>query len=106
MRDNRLFAAVKPGCGTSTIGGCRYGLSWARGSANGRSVVQHDGSWSGARSFLRLYQTTDQVDTRPRLVIAIMPIGATAMRATTSPPSISSARDDLGAEILATEVED
>ena len=72
VRDNRLFAPVRTNCGTSTSGACHNGLAWERTSANGRSVVEHGGSWSGARSFLRLYRRSGQFDTRPQLVIAIM----------------------------------
>ena len=52
VRDNRLFAAVSPSCGTSTAGACEYGLSWQRGSANGRSVVaaRADRGWERGRS--------------------------------------------------------
>ncbi len=65
VRDNRLFAAVKPGCGSSTSGACGYGLGWARGESGGRSIVSHTGSWTGARAHIRLYRNDG-------LVIAIM----------------------------------
>lgn len=76
-RDNRLFSAVQPGCGTSTSGACAYGLSWKRGGDNGRRILEHGGSWRGARSHLRLYRKKSAfpIPGQPgndELVIAIM----------------------------------
>jgi CubicO group peptidase (beta-lactamase class C family) len=65
VRDNRLWAAVAPGCGSSTSGRCRYGLGWSRGTVNSRRVADHDGSWTGARAFIRAYRDDG-------LVIAVM----------------------------------
>ena len=65
VRDNRLWAPVRPGCGASTGGACRYGLGWSRGTSNGRRIVDHDGSWTGARAFIRIYRDNG-------LVVAIM----------------------------------
>ena len=66
IRDNRLWASVKSGCrATATSGACRYGLGWSRGTVGGRRVVDHDGSWTGARAFIRIYRDDG-------LVLAIM----------------------------------
>lgn len=65
VRDNRLWAAVRPGCGASTGGNCAFGLGWARGSSGGRRIVDHSGSWTGARAYIRVYRDDG-------LVIAIM----------------------------------
>lgn len=65
VRDNRLWAAVRPGCGASTSGNCGFGLGWARGSSDGRRTVDHSGSWTGARAYIRVYRDDG-------LVIAIM----------------------------------
>jgi CubicO group peptidase (beta-lactamase class C family) len=65
VRDNRLFASVKAGCGTTTSGSCQYGLGWVRSTLSDRRIVDHDGSWTGARAFIRLYRDNG-------LVVAIM----------------------------------
>lgn len=65
VRDNRLWAAVASGCGTSTSGNCQYGIAWARGSSSGHRIAAHSGAWTGARSYIRVYRDDG-------LVIAIM----------------------------------
>ena len=65
VRDNRLWAAVKSGCGSSTSGACAYGLGWARGYFGSRRVVDHVGAWTGAHSLILVYRDDG-------LVIAVM----------------------------------
>ena len=64
-RDGRMWTPVRTGCGTSTSGSCRNGLAWALNSIGGRRVAEHDGTWTGARAFLRAYRDDG-------LVVAIM----------------------------------
>lgn len=56
-RDNRLWQRVNT---SSSVG-----LAWFRGTSDGRRIVAHGGSWTGARSYLRIYRDDG-------LVIAIM----------------------------------
>lgn len=56
-RDNRLWQAVN--------GATTTGLAWGITTHNGRRIVQHNGSWTGANSFIRIYRDDG-------LVIAIM----------------------------------
>ncbi|HET8938762.1 MAG TPA: serine hydrolase [Polyangiales bacterium] len=65
VRDTRLFSPVAPGCAGSTAGICQNGVAWELGTSSGRFVVEHGGSWTGARSFVRIYPNDD-------LVVAIM----------------------------------
>lgn len=60
-RDNRLWSPVGSGCNWPSGGKCRNGLGWRVY----HSFVEHGGSWTGARSNLRIYPDDD-------LVIAIM----------------------------------
>ena len=64
-RDNRMWTPVRAGCGASTSGACRNGLAWSLKSVGGRRVAEHSGSWTGARSFIRVYRDDG-------LVIAVM----------------------------------
>jgi CubicO group peptidase (beta-lactamase class C family) len=89
VRDNRLWAAVRAGCGTSTSGNCRYGLGWSRGTVGGRRVADHDGSWSGARAFLRAYRDDG-------LVIAVM-----SNRNEHDVDDVSALTTDIGNAVLA-----
>ena len=62
VRDNRLFAAVSPGCGMTVGGLCENGVAWKRtNDSNGRRAREHNGSATGARSFLRIYPDDDLV---------------------------------------------
>jgi CubicO group peptidase (beta-lactamase class C family) len=63
-RDARLWSPVRAGCGASTNRACQNGLAW-RLRASPERVAEHDGSWPGARSFLRVYRDS-------RLVVAVM----------------------------------
>jgi len=65
VRDTRLFSPVAPGCAGSTAGICNNGVAWELGTSSGHSVVEHDGSWIGARSLVRIYPNDD-------LVVAVM----------------------------------
>lgn len=89
VRDNRLFAAVTPGCGETSGGNCTNGVSWFRANdPSGRRVRQHNGSWTGARSFLRVYPDDD-------LTIAIM------SNRTDHSPDIDTLADSVGDIVLA-----
>ena len=68
VRDNRVFAPVSPLCilnPASTEGLCSYGLGWRRSYDGARRVVEHGGSWTGARSHILMYRDEG-------LVIAIL----------------------------------
>lgn len=65
VRDTRLFSPVAPGCAGSTAGICKNGVAWELGTSSGRSIVEHDGSWTGARSLVRIYPNDN-------LVVAVM----------------------------------
>jgi CubicO group peptidase (beta-lactamase class C family) len=65
VRDDRLWAAVRDNCGDNTAGNCRNGLGWERRVIDSRRVAEHGGSWTGARSHLRVYRDNG-------LVIAVM----------------------------------
>lgn len=56
-RDNRSWTRVNPAFS--------HGLGWSISTAGGENVAEGNGSWTGARSFLRTY-------TDDGLVIAIM----------------------------------
>lgn len=67
VRDDRMWSPVDPRCilqgGLDT---CRNGLGWELGvDDEDRSIAEHGGSWSGARSHLRVYRDDE-------LVIAVM----------------------------------
>lgn len=64
-RDDRMWSPVRVGCGTSTSGACNNGLAWGLGTHNGRRIVSHGGSWTGAGSNIRIYRDDG-------LVIALM----------------------------------
>ena len=64
-RDDRMWVPVDPGCAGPGGGTCRNGIGWSLNTYNGRRVAEHDGSWSGARSWLRVYPDDD-------LVVAVM----------------------------------
>jgi hypothetical protein len=57
VRDNRLWQRVHPNRSN--------GLAWEIRTLNGRRVAEHGGSWTGARSHLRVYRDHG-------LVIAVM----------------------------------
>ncbi len=65
VRDDRLWAAVRDNCGDNTAGNCRNGLGWERRLINSRRVAEHGGSWTGARSHIRIYRDNG-------LVIAVL----------------------------------
>lgn len=56
QRDNRMWTPVRTGCGSSITNACFNGLAWQLRNFDGRRAVEHDGSWSGARSHLRIYR--------------------------------------------------
>jgi CubicO group peptidase (beta-lactamase class C family) len=64
VRDARLWSPVRAGCGTSTSGACSNGIAWQLRSSPER-IADYGGSWTGARSFLRVYRDS-------RLVVAVM----------------------------------
>jgi CubicO group peptidase (beta-lactamase class C family) len=63
-RDARLWSPVRAGCGTSTSGACTNGIAWQLRRSPER-IAEHGGSWTGARSFLRVYRDS-------RIVVAVM----------------------------------
>jgi CubicO group peptidase (beta-lactamase class C family) len=75
VRDGRLWSPVRAGCvtpfGTSVVGACQHGLAWqltkagSTGTCTTPCVAQHGGSWTGARSYLRIYRNDG-------LVVAVM----------------------------------
>jgi CubicO group peptidase (beta-lactamase class C family) len=89
VRDNRLFAAVAPGCGANTADICYNGVAWGRSfDPSGRRAMDHNGSWTGARSFVRIYPDDD-------LVVAIM------SNRTEHNPDIWTLGDTIGDIVLA-----
>ena len=56
-RDNRLWTQVNPNQ--------RNGLGWIIRTRSGRRVAEHDGSWTGTRTYLRVFRDDG-------LVVAVM----------------------------------
>lgn len=55
-RDTRMWSPVAGGtCNWGNGGVCRYGVGWDLAMRNGRRSAEHEGSWTGARSLLRVY---------------------------------------------------
>lgn len=88
VRDNRLFSPVAPGCIPASGGICSNGVAWELGDSNGHFVAQHNGSVTGARSFIRIYPNDD-------LVVAIM------SNRTKHNPDIDTLGDSIGNIVLA-----
>jgi CubicO group peptidase (beta-lactamase class C family) len=79
-RDNRLWKTVNSKSNA--------GLAWFVGTSGGRRIVDHDGSWTGARSYIRIYRDDD-------IVISIM-----SNRTNHSVGDVRSLANEIAAEVL------